>query len=89
MGSDFNMSMIQQGMTANVSCQYQQLDENTQPSLARFASSLDVAQGGQTVAYTVVTVETLCADGETLQTGKIFFRSICLFLRCFSFMQGC
>ncbi|KAF8210788.1 hypothetical protein K438DRAFT_1752559 [Mycena galopus ATCC 62051] len=71
-GTDFNTSMIQQGLTANVSCQYQQLDETTNPPLRRVIYPVliekDTFDG---FSYTGIIVSTICSDGEIQSTSVV------------------
>ncbi|KAJ6589017.1 hypothetical protein B0H19DRAFT_1367496 [Mycena capillaripes] len=70
-GTDFNVSMIQQGLTSDVSCQNQQLDVNTEPSVTRLANSMDILQGDQAVSYTAVSLSTvsMIIDGHGAYAG--------------------
>lgn len=70
-GSNFNISMSQQGFTAvAVNCSYQQLDAETDPPLQRFADPVEITSGGKLTSYTAVLVATTCANGQTIQYGK-------------------
>jgi hypothetical protein len=70
LGSNFNYSVIQQGLTVNVSCEYQQLDVDTYPPLERFADPVEIAVGDELRAYTVVGIATTCPDGQRVQSGE-------------------
>ncbi|KAJ7807228.1 hypothetical protein B0H14DRAFT_3152608 [Mycena olivaceomarginata] len=69
--TEFNMSMIQQGLSADVSCKYQQLNVNTQPSVTREVHTVNIEQNGFAILYSVVSVSTLCADGQRSYTAVI------------------
>jgi hypothetical protein len=68
-GYNFNYSMMQQGLSANVSCWYQELDVNTNPPLQRFANSVEITVGDQPTIYTAVGVATTC-NGQTSRSGE-------------------
>jgi hypothetical protein len=73
--------MIQQGLNAIVSCQYQQLNANTDPALTRSQSNpINIVVGDQTVSHTVVGIATVCPNGPRVHTGKSQIPYILLFL---------
>ncbi|KAJ7105528.1 hypothetical protein C8R44DRAFT_806423, partial [Mycena epipterygia] len=53
-GDSFNYSMMQQGLSANVSCQYRELGVNTNPPLQCFVNSVEITVGDQPTIYTYV-----------------------------------
>ncbi|KAJ7115369.1 hypothetical protein C8R44DRAFT_880669 [Mycena epipterygia] len=69
-GDSFNYSMMQQGLSATTSCQYQELDMNTNPPLQRFANSVEITVGDQPTIYTAVGVATTC-NGQTLRSDVL------------------
>ncbi|KAJ7343949.1 hypothetical protein DFH08DRAFT_810484 [Mycena albidolilacea] len=70
-GSDFNVSMSQQGFSAVASCQYQQLDAESDPPLERFVNSVEINSDGGVTTYTAVSVTTTCTNGQIVQYGVI------------------
>jgi hypothetical protein len=68
-GSKFNVSMSQQGFSAVASCQYQQLDAESDPPLERFVNSVEVNSDGGVTTYTAVSVTTTCTNGQIVQYG--------------------
>ncbi|KAJ6472043.1 hypothetical protein C8R45DRAFT_416064 [Mycena sanguinolenta] len=70
-GTQFNTSMIQQGLTANVSCQYQQLGENTNPPIMRDVYTLNIEEGSVNVLYSVISVSTVCPDGVVISSSPL------------------
>ncbi|KAJ7759866.1 hypothetical protein B0H14DRAFT_2634288 [Mycena olivaceomarginata] len=67
-GINFNMTMAQQGFTTVIStCQFQQLDAESDPPLVRTVNAFELTSGGQRTAYTAVSVTTTCTNGETVQ----------------------
>ncbi|KAJ6536934.1 hypothetical protein B0H19DRAFT_1270623 [Mycena capillaripes] len=69
-GFNFNFSMIQQGLTANASCEYQQLDANSDPPLVRFTDQVEIAVGDELRQYTVAGMSTTCSDEQTVQSDQ-------------------
>ncbi|KAJ7780944.1 hypothetical protein B0H16DRAFT_602757 [Mycena metata] len=70
-GSDFNVSMSQQGLSAVASCQYQKLDAESDPPLERFVNSVEITSGAAVTAYIAVSVATTCTNGQTVQYGVL------------------
>jgi hypothetical protein len=70
-GSNFNFSMMQQGLTANFSCGYQQLDAKSDPPLVRFTDQVEIPVGDELRSYTVSGMSSTCGNGNTVQTGEI------------------
>ncbi|KAJ7883765.1 hypothetical protein B0H13DRAFT_2667116 [Mycena leptocephala] len=68
-GSDFNVSMSQQGFSAIASCQYQQLDAESDPPLERFVNSVEITSGGGVTTYTAVSVTTTALMDKSCSTG--------------------
>ncbi|KAJ6536025.1 hypothetical protein DFH09DRAFT_1179356 [Mycena vulgaris] len=69
-GSAFNMTMVQQGLTALTTCKYQHLDATTDPPLERFANSVEITVGGQPTLYTAVGIATTCG-AQTLRSDVL------------------
>ncbi|KAJ6545145.1 hypothetical protein B0H19DRAFT_1266619 [Mycena capillaripes] len=63
-GSNFNLSVIQWGLSANFSCGYQQLDANSDPPLVRFTNQVEIAVGDELKSYTVSAV-IIAIDGQS------------------------
>ncbi|KAF7371269.1 hypothetical protein MSAN_00762700 [Mycena sanguinolenta] len=70
-GTLFNTSMIQQGLTADVSCQYQQLNENTNPPVMRDAYTVNIQEGNVDVPYSVTSVSTVCPNGQVITSSLL------------------
>ncbi|KAJ7922506.1 hypothetical protein B0H13DRAFT_2409489 [Mycena leptocephala] len=74
-------TLVIRGLNAIVSCQYQQLNANTDPALTRSQSNLiNIVAGDQTVSHTVVGIATVCPNGPRVHTGKSQIPYILLFL---------
>lgn len=69
-GPNFNFTMGQQGLTANTSCQYSQLNGTTNPPLERFANPVEITVGDEVRTYTSVGIVSTC-NGQRLQAGEI------------------
>jgi hypothetical protein len=70
-GSNFNFSVIQQGLTANCTCEYQQLDPNSDPPLVRFTNQVEIAVGDELRSYTASGMSSTCSNGDTVRAGEI------------------
>ncbi|KAJ7630238.1 hypothetical protein FB45DRAFT_1058278 [Roridomyces roridus] len=66
-GSSFNMSMKQQGLIADVTCQAKQLNANTDPAVNRAVMPVaNVTINNATLEYNVVSVSTVCPNGQAI-----------------------